>query len=78
MTFMNKLPLLLVHSPTTDNFHMEPNFSPSREFFHVYKTWLAVAQEYNISDECSLQMCAQWVFNAQQESAAMKADVSNF
>lgn len=42
----------------------------TREFYNVYQLWLAIAQEYDIQDEESLEMLAQWVFNAQNEAHA--------
>ena len=39
-----------------------------RNEYQVYLSWLAVAQEFCVSDEQTLLMLAQWVVNAQQEA----------
>jgi hypothetical protein len=41
----------------------------SREFYTVYQRWLAIAQEFLITDEETLALLAQWVANEQNESA---------
>lgn len=44
----------------------------SPEFFSVYQKWLAIAEEYMITDEEELALIAQWVFNAQKEEMETK------
>lgn len=44
----------------------------SRKFFNVYQLWLAIAQEYEMHDEETIELLAQWVYNAQQEVLSKK------
>jgi len=43
-----------------------------RNEYQVYLSWLAVAQEFCVTDEETLFMLAQWVFNSQQEAVDPK------
>ena len=45
-----------------------------RNEYQVYLSWLAVAQEFDVSDEETLLMLAQWVVNAQQEALNPKSN----
>jgi len=40
----------------------------NRKEYQIYLSWLAVAQEFCVTDEETLLMLAQWVVNAQHET----------
>ncbi len=46
----------------------------SRETFRVFQVWLATAQEYDVQDDATLEMLAQWVSNAQKEARSKRVE----
>lgn len=47
-----------------------------RNEYQVYLSWLAVAQEFCVTDEETIFMLAHWVFNAQQD--ALDSNIKHF